>query len=712
MAKLNIKSIEFKNFLSYGNYVTKIDIDDFQGPTLILGNTDSNADRSNGAGKSSLITAFIWCLFGRTILNSNPGDKIINWNSKSDCFVKITTRDNWEILRTRNVDGHSELMIFKDGLDETKSTTTNTQKFINKLFGLNYNIFVSSIFCGQFGKSFMEMSPSKRKETMEDLLELNKLNKYASIAKEKWSDYNNLQKVAVSQIEVIQSTLDSNKKQLELNNKYSADFEIERTEKINKITQKINKISLEISKYNKYDIKSLKKEWESFNKITSKIENIRNQIESNNYKLSYLRNEVENLKASDKPTLYDVPDINVLKKLWDAIDKANNYIEKYKQEIENIDKQLLNIDYDLSKNKSLIDNWQSMADKKCESCEQIIDDNYAAAKIETIQRINDKLDNDRNKILSRRKSVECKIDAIINKINSNKPSMSIDEAQKLLEINRQLSDGYTKILVKIDNLNAEIDKLVDNNSKLSNELKKLENYSNNNKPGIEYDELIKLETNLARLYDIKKHLDDELQNISKSENPYSKVIDNIKHLIDENSLELSNLNSKVASFDSLINNYNYIYKAYSDRRKIKGWLLSEIIPFLNDRIKYYLGMFNLNIDIKFNHLLNIETNAWTYDFCSGGERKRIDLAIMFGLYDLYVSLYGKQCNIIVFDEVDSRLDSDGVSMFADIIHELSNNNNVIRPDTIFVISHKNELKDYFHNQLIIDKKDGFSKIIN
>lgn len=182
--RLRIKKIEWANFLSYGDYVTSIDLD-AGGPILIVGQNRTGQDKSNGAGKSTISTAICWCLFGRVPRKAAPGDKVINWFTKGECWVKITTTDGWTITRTRKVNGHDDLLLHKDGVDVTLSTNINAQKFLKKTFNLDYDIFVSSVFCGQFQKSFLGMSDQSRKATLERLLGLNKLNILGDVAKEK-----------------------------------------------------------------------------------------------------------------------------------------------------------------------------------------------------------------------------------------------------------------------------------------------------------------------------------------------------------------------------------------------------------------------------------------------------------------------------------------------------------------------------------------------
>ena len=76
-----------------------------------------------------------------------------------------------------------------------------------------------------------------------------------------------------------------------------------------------------------------------------------------------------------------------------------------------------------------------------------------------------------------------------------------------------------------------------------------------------------------------------------------------------------------------------------------------------------------------------------------------------------MSIYGQQCNIMILDEVDGRLDQKGVQAFADVVNDMNaNNSDRPRPDTVLVISHKGELRDVFQSQIVVKKECGFSRI--
>jgi DNA repair exonuclease SbcCD ATPase subunit len=210
-----------------------------------------------------------------------------------------------------------------------------------------------------------------------------------------------------------------------------------------------------------------------------------------------------------------------------------------------------------------------------------------------------------------------------------------------------------------------------------------------------------------RIVDLKTKTSEEKERI----NPYQEVIDTLKTQLEQVQEDLSGHLLKISKLDIGIKEYEYIRRSYHDRNKIKMFILSDLVPYLNQRIEYYLNAFECDLKLTFTSTLSVETSRWGYDFHSGGQQKRIDLAIMFALYDLYISMYGQQCNVMVLDEVDGSLDPHGVRMFVDIIHNDFSGDRPDKPDTILIISHKNEMVDQFPNHVLVSMDPtGYSRI--
>ncbi len=178
---LEIENVEFQNFMSYGDYPTRIQLADL-GQCLIVGEVVENDHketyddgdpipprRSNGAGKSTIPSVIQWILFGRTMHSASPGDKIVNWYTGKDCWGKLRFKNGDSITRTRKTDGKNELLFVKDGdentlVSDTLATSQYQQKQLAREFNLDWEIFSGSAFFTQYGRPWMEMAETTRKK--------------------------------------------------------------------------------------------------------------------------------------------------------------------------------------------------------------------------------------------------------------------------------------------------------------------------------------------------------------------------------------------------------------------------------------------------------------------------------------------------------------------------------------------------------------------
>jgi DNA repair exonuclease SbcCD ATPase subunit len=141
------------------------------------------------------------------------------------------------------------------------------------------------------------------------------------------------------------------------------------------------------------------------------------------------------------------------------------------------------------------------------------------------------------------------------------------------------------------------------------------------------------------------------------------------------------------------------------------YVLENVIPVLNSRVNYYLSILFSGNDWKVTfdkHLNeNISRNGvmgLNYNMNSQGERRRIDLALSFAIFDVLRMQYGTVSNVLFFDEVfDTGLDGVGTQK----VYEVLRNSKM---PTIFVISHKETLVDNFDNVLEVTCEKGLSRV--
>jgi exonuclease SbcC len=145
---------------------------------------------ANGAGKSSILDAITWVLFG---IARSRNDNIINQNSKNAevLFDFEYEKQRFRILRSKTLEKSQILeFFFFDEHDKkfrvlTEHNSTETQKRINSTLRMDYDTFTNASFFLQ-GKAdqFTQLTPGQRKEILSNILGLEIWETYREITKE------------------------------------------------------------------------------------------------------------------------------------------------------------------------------------------------------------------------------------------------------------------------------------------------------------------------------------------------------------------------------------------------------------------------------------------------------------------------------------------------------------------------------------------------
>ena len=132
-----------------------------KGLQLVQGvNADDSSATSNGAGKSSLVDAISWCLYGLTA-REVTGDAVINLGAKKDCMVSLVITNGSERYRVTRYRKHAtgkNTLVVEDcteaagkgePTDLSRGTDTETQKVLEKILGCSYEVFIAAVYSGQ-----------------------------------------------------------------------------------------------------------------------------------------------------------------------------------------------------------------------------------------------------------------------------------------------------------------------------------------------------------------------------------------------------------------------------------------------------------------------------------------------------------------------------------------------------------------------------------
>ena len=172
------EKIRWKNFLSTGNQYTEVNFTS-NNTTLIIG--------TNGTGKSTVLDALTFSLFGKPFRKINK-PQLINTVNEKDCKVEVefvVNATEWKVVRgiRPNI-----FEIWKDGkLLDQFSHSADQQKWLEQnVVKMNYKSFTQIVILGSSTfVPFMQLTGNNRREVIEDLLDIKIFSSMNSIIKEK-----------------------------------------------------------------------------------------------------------------------------------------------------------------------------------------------------------------------------------------------------------------------------------------------------------------------------------------------------------------------------------------------------------------------------------------------------------------------------------------------------------------------------------------------
>jgi DNA repair exonuclease SbcCD ATPase subunit len=212
---INLKNVTMKNFLSVGNVSQAVT---FTGEelTLVLGeNLDLGGnDNRNGTGKSSILNAISYALYGEALVKIKRDNLINKINSKGMIvtieFEKDGTQYRIERGRKPNLFKFIVNGISHDGeTDEAQGDNRLTQVEVENTIGISHDMFKQIIALNTYNEPFLALKANEQRDLIEQLLGITKLSEKAEKLKVQLKEV----KDAIKEEEFrIKATAEANKK--------------------------------------------------------------------------------------------------------------------------------------------------------------------------------------------------------------------------------------------------------------------------------------------------------------------------------------------------------------------------------------------------------------------------------------------------------------------------------------------------------------------
>ena len=229
------ETIRWKNFLSTGNQFTEVNFCKHN-TTLIVG--------TNGAGKSTILDALTFSLFGKPFRKINK-PQLVNTINEKDCRVEVEFSigsTKWKVIR--GIKPNIFEIWRNDALLDQASASADQQKWLEQnVLKMNYKSFTQIVILGSSTfVPFMQLSAANRREVIEDLLDIKIFSSMNVVIKEK-----------IRQLKEEIKTLELKKENLldkvEMQKNFIEELENRGNANINTNKEKITNLNAEIGLY-------------------------------------------------------------------------------------------------------------------------------------------------------------------------------------------------------------------------------------------------------------------------------------------------------------------------------------------------------------------------------------------------------------------------------------------------------------------------------
>lgn len=177
---IQFRKLVLNNFMSYyGRTIIQLAN---QGIVRVEGrNEDEQASDSNMAGKSTIVEALLWCLFGKT-LRGIKHNKVINRKARRDCFVSTSFKVQgvlYHCCRYRSHRKHgNKLVLHRGSVPISSRHDDDNQTRLESILDCDYDSFVNSVVFGGFDsgtrKQFALQTDAQQKQLLDSFLKFEK----------------------------------------------------------------------------------------------------------------------------------------------------------------------------------------------------------------------------------------------------------------------------------------------------------------------------------------------------------------------------------------------------------------------------------------------------------------------------------------------------------------------------------------------------------
>lgn len=625
---MKLKKIYVKNFLSFQE--AELDLEN-RGLILIDGDNQSETDAigTNGSGKSSIISAIFYALYGE-LPNGTGSDSVINRQAGKGTEVKLWFEQGGQEYLIHRGRKKNFVKLFQGDNELTAGTMKATMALIMTIIKMPKDLFMSAIyFDGHNSVPFSKLTDKQKKEFLESIADIDLYRKAHELSKQDLATINGQINVSRAQIEQLRS--------------HKAYIEQQATQQAEARTEALKAID-----DLKAQVGDAKKQVAIQEPLTEGI------LNTTTREVTDLANQEAELNNSKQQLL-----------------TVQSNLQMYNQQVASLNARINRQKEQIQQQVTLLS--QVNDSEVCIVCGNPMDANHKKKEY--------------NRIIGEIANIQQGVDKDIADLQPTSALVTQTQEQ-FNQLKETLNSDYVK---------EQLDSIALRRSQLSSEASQARTKVNT------------LKQQQMSLEGLLRGREEQLNSQVDYATEQTKTDDQIKTV----TTDLESLVDRASKLDKAM-------IAFSDKG-IKSHVLDLITPHLNEAINQYLGVLtgslisvefatqghkaNGDLTDKFDILVHNNGEEATYDSLSSGEKRRVDIAISLTIQDMIMNKADLQINTLFYDELFEALDAVGSENVVELLRT-----RLQKVDSIFVITHNEDLRPLFDNVITVTKKEGISTI--
>jgi DNA repair exonuclease SbcCD ATPase subunit len=680
---IQLKKLTVRNFMSVGNATQGINFDR-NDLTLVLGeNLDLGGDGSrNGTGKTTIINALSYALYGNALSNIRK-DNLVNKTNSKGMLVSLdfsVGAQEYRIERGRKPNVLKFYVNNEDlsATDDAQGDSRETQEAIERILGMSHDMFKHILALNTYTEPFLSLKANDQRTIIEQLLGITQLSERADRIRE----LNRETKDSITQEEMriraeqeanrrIEEQIESLKRRQVLwQKKYDSDlaYLVAQYDDLMRID-----IAAELAAHQALAVWSEKKtQYDAQIKLLA-AQRVWRQTQTED--IETLQTEYDRLSHVDiAAELQAHTDLT-------AHTQQSQLRVAYDHKVESLRKEITKEGKNYDKLSTEV---ATLKEHRCYACGQDFHDDQhtsvLASKVELQTASKNNLDD-----------LKFQLDELVANpvVVGDKPTTHYSTEAEAVRHSSEL-----------DNIRAKIQARQKETDPYTEHLSAEPVSDPGAAPATHYD----TEAAAVKHSTMVNSLLQQITTKHGETDPYTEQIEDMQvQALKEISYDRLN------ELTRLQEHQDFLLKLLTSKDSfIRKKIIDQNLSYLNSRLTHYLDRIGLPHTVTFQNDLTVMIEELgrelDFDNLSRGERNRLILSMSWAFRDVFESLY-QPINLLFIDElIDSGLDTAGMESSLSILKQMSRERN----KSVWLVSHRDELAGRVENILKVVKENGFT----